>query len=603
MKIRALQKEDTNIIKGIGILCIIIHNLLHWGQPLNGKENEFYFASDNVLCFFNAFAEHPAESLNIIFSYLGHFGVQLFIFISGLGLAMSMIANPRKYGSFIFDRLKKLYPLVIIAFIFYIMFTAIAFYRIINIDELKGFAYKFLFIHTLIPGEGLTLNGPLWFLGLILQLYLLFPLLFKLIGKYKTKAFVCICLISYAIVYACIYTKILPENLSVMQNFPGHLPEFALGILFAYSKDKKVNWIWFVIALAIFCLGNFYKVFYPFTFLCITYIFISIFLFIKKEGKFNFFDKFLVFFGSLSMTLFATHGCIRWPFVVIAGNYNNAGWTFVVVLIYIVSAIIIALGAKAMYQWMIDVFSKIKLSKKNNIVTILCVIALFFAGCNNNNNAITYPNSKVWAHRVNDIAAAKEKSKCFDGLEVDAYYSEYQNKIFVGHDIEDTANNVQLDKWFDAISNPSEKYFWIDFKNLDTKNADKAADIILGIMSSQNMNDNVFVESYNVNALKKIKGYGLRTILWTENLKWNNVDTAQWIDDTKKMIEELSPDAISNEEAMYELLVEYFPEQNIHLWQKTPTMHKAENANRTRDLCRDKSVKVVLVDYDEPIEY
>ncbi|MBQ1652379.1 MAG: hypothetical protein II060_01195, partial [Bacteroidales bacterium] len=68
MKIRALQKDDTNIIKGIGILCIIIHNLLHWGQPLNGKENEFYFVSDNVFCFFNAFVEHPAETLNIIFS-------------------------------------------------------------------------------------------------------------------------------------------------------------------------------------------------------------------------------------------------------------------------------------------------------------------------------------------------------------------------------------------------------------------------------------------------------------------------------------------------------------------------------------------------------
>lgn len=117
------------------------------------------------------------------------------------------------------------------------------------------------------------------------------------------------------------------------------------------------------------------------------------------------------------------------------------------------------------------------------------------------------------------------------------------------------------------------------------------------------MNDNVFVESYNVDALKKIKGNGLRTILWTENLKWNNVDTAQWIADTKKMIGELSPDAISNEEAMYELLVNYFPEQNIHLWQKTPTKHKTENIQTTRKLCQNKSVKVVLVDYDKPIEY
>ena len=359
MRIRTLQKDETNIIKGFSILCIMIHNLLHWGEPLKGKENEFYFISDNIYCFFNAFAEHPIDSLNIIFSYLGHFGVQLFIFISGFGLAMSMMSNPKKYGNFIIDRLKKLYPLVIIAFIIQIMIIAIAHYRFINIAELRSFAYKSIFIHTLIPNEGLNINGPLWFLGLIFQLYLLFPFIFKLIGKYKTKAFICICLISYAIIYAFLYTDILPENLFIMQNFPGHLPEFALGILFAYSKDKKVNWIWFFIAIATFCLGNFFKAFYPLTFLSITYIVICIYLFIKKENRINTTDKILIFFGNISMTLFATHSSIRWPLFIINNEYNNAGYTILVLMIYIASAVIIAIGAKAIYTYIIDLFARI----------------------------------------------------------------------------------------------------------------------------------------------------------------------------------------------------------------------------------------------------
>ena len=213
-----------------------------------------------------------------------------------------------------------------------------------------------------------------------------------------------------------------------------------------------------------------------------------------------------------------------------------------------------------------------------------------------------YPESKQWAHRANDTTVAKEKSKCFDGLEIDVYYSEYQNKIFVGHNIEDTINDLQLCKWFDAIESPAKKYFWIDFKNLNTKNADKAADIICSIMESKGMDDNLFVESYDIKALKKIKRYGLRVIFWTENLQWHNVDTATWITDTKRMIDELAPDAISNESSMFGLLTDYFPEQNIHLWE-TPDEQKDENCKRIKEYCKNKSVKVVLVDNDEPIAY
>lgn len=235
-------------------------------------------------------------------------------------------------------------------------------------------------------------------------------------------------------------------------------------------------------------------------------------------------------------------------------------------------------------------------------LNFLFIIAFFSLLTSCTRPDFCYPESKQWAHRANDTTVAKEKSKHFNGLEVDVYYSEYQNKIFVGHNIEDTANNLQLDKWFDAIDNPAKKYFWIDFKNLSSKNADKAADIICSIMESKGMDDNLFVESGDSKALKKIKKYGLRVILWTENLQWNNVDTTTWITDTERIIEELAPDAISNEDAMGELLIDHFPEQNIHLWQ-TPTEQKEKSNQRIIDLCNNNSVKVVLVDHDEPIAY
>ena len=602
MKYKVLTKEDTSILKGIGILCIIMHNFFHWGQPLNGKENEFLFNPDNIFCFFRAFAEYPADSFNIFFSYLGHFGVQLFIFISGYGLAKSMLSKPQKYLPFIADRLKKIYPLIIIAYIFHFLFAIIAYGHVLEWKENLSFIYKFLFVHTLVPNEALSLNGPLWFLGFIFQMYLIFPLLFKLIQKYGAKAFAAIGIISYAIVYSCLYVDILPQGISVMQNFPGHLPEFALGILFATSSKKINNWILLIISIIVFCAGNFYKAAYPLTFISLTYIIICLYMLVSREKHTNIASKSLIFMGNLSMVVFATHSQLRWPFVSLAINASNPWYTIAMLLLFLASAIIVALAAKVMYQRMIDLLSKIKPANKGNIIPVICVIALFSASCKQTNNAFTYPDSKVWAHRANDTTAAMEKSKSFDGLEVDVYYSEYQNKIFVGHNAEDTANNLQLEKWFGAIGCPAEKYFWIDFKNLDTKNADKAADIICSIMENKGMKDNLLVESYDTKALKIVKKHGLRVILWTENPQWNNVDTATWIADTKKMIEELKPDAISNEAEMYKLLTEYFPCQNIHLW-NTPSEYTEPDIEFTRLLCRDKSVKVVLVDYDEPINY
>lgn len=359
MNIRQLTKDDTSIIKGIAILCILMHNFLHWIEPLDCQENEFGFIGSNIKSFFSAFADSPSEFFNIIMSYLGHFGVQMFIFISGFGLAMSFASKAKKYGSFVLDRLKKLYPLVAIAFIFYFFSTIIMSYRFVSAEEMKSFGYKFLLIHTLVSGEGESVCGPWWFFGLIIQLYLLFPLIYKLIKRFNIKAFVTICIVSYAIVYASLYTSFLPKNFFMMQNFPGHLPEFSLGVLFACNSGKKVNPLFFFVAIALFCLGNVYKAFFPLTFICITYILVCCHMKITEWCREKFPCKnFLIFFGNISMVLFATHGEFRWQFVAIAKNHGNAGFTILMMLLFLVAAVIIALGANAAYKWLLGLIDR-----------------------------------------------------------------------------------------------------------------------------------------------------------------------------------------------------------------------------------------------------
>ncbi len=235
---------------------------------------------------------------------------------------------------------------------------------------------------------------------------------------------------------------------------------------------------------------------------------------------------------------------------------------------------------------------------KISYIAILLLAVFFSIGCSR--TEFEYPESKIWAHRVNDTPTLKNKEHKFDGFEVDVVYSDFQDKLFVAHDSADTANNLQLCEWFDALENPAEKYFWIDAKNLQNDNAGDISKAISNIKNKHNIGDRIFVESQSISALRKMRRNGFRIILWLNNLKWNNIDTATWISQTQSQIEELNPDAISNESGMFELMTEKFPNQNIHIWQ-TPAKYNEKNVQRTKQMAEKEAVKIILVDYDSAV--
>lgn len=345
--------NQTQIIKGIAILCIMLHNLFHWMSPMNALENEFSFDSNHIFSFFDSFASTPWEFINIIFSYLGHYGVEIFIFISGYGLAKSFRKSPKPWGRFMAHRLKKIYPLLIIAFL-YFFFTRISIYNTLpKWEEIKSMIYKLLFIHTFIPKEGMTLDGPWWFFGLIVQLYVFFPLLYKCIEKHGFKAFFTVSLISYATIYASLYAFKMPKDIYLMQNAIGHFPEFCLGILLAKNKTLTGN-IWcFTLAVTAFSLGNFHLAFYPLTFISITYIFVYLSIaLINKDLNIKHIKSTISVFGKYSMVLFATHGLFRWQYVVLADQYNNALITVVLAVVFLIEVLILAIPAMKLYEFM-----------------------------------------------------------------------------------------------------------------------------------------------------------------------------------------------------------------------------------------------------------
>ncbi len=78
-----LTRDDCQVMKGLAIICIVLHNYCHL-LPSAAKENEFHFSEENNLYFYT----HIISSDFIIqfFSYWGHLGVPIFIFLTGYGL-------------------------------------------------------------------------------------------------------------------------------------------------------------------------------------------------------------------------------------------------------------------------------------------------------------------------------------------------------------------------------------------------------------------------------------------------------------------------------------------------------------------------------------
>jgi hypothetical protein len=142
----------------------------------------------------------------------------------------------------------------------------------------------------------------------------------------------------------------------LLQNAPGHLPGFALGILLALYPDKKIHYFWGVLSLVIFSLGNYYKLFFPFTFISVTVLFflgsskISPFLLNKAKRL----KAILLHFGAISMILFVIHGPLRPPFIAISGK--TFGIKLLSAILFLLAATALSILGNMLYKWLVKRF-------------------------------------------------------------------------------------------------------------------------------------------------------------------------------------------------------------------------------------------------------
>ncbi len=335
-----LSKNESNLIKGIAILMIIFHNYFHIIPPSPG-ENQFAFSSLNFERFRQLLIADPLSFIRYSFSYFGHYGVQLFIFISGYGLYISKKNKEIPYFKFLGDRVKKLYPSLLLIVVF-LMIAIPVWEGGINPDTIKSLLLKLTLLFNFIPGEAMSVTGPFWFFSLIVQLYIIFPLLVYLTKKVGSVSMLVVGAVSLMI--TILFNNYFHSlDVSFFVLFIGQLPVFCLGIYFASKPVIHLPKSVIIVAIIIFSLGNIEEFFWYFSFPAFTLFmlafFMSIFSGLEKRKRLY---SFLLYSGSISLYLFAVHGIARFPFEFVSEKYDNAFLTSFLSLVYLAGTFFLA---------------------------------------------------------------------------------------------------------------------------------------------------------------------------------------------------------------------------------------------------------------------
>ena len=197
MKTSILTKDECSAMRGIAIMAIMLHNYCHW---LNGtvRENEYKFHADRAAGMWQALTSPDDLFLANMLSFFGHYGVPVFLFLSGFGLVLKYenTTSPR-HSTLGFMRIHylKLLKMMVPGFVFFI---------IIDIMTPRSFHFycdkiieQGLMVINLFPEPNTWIwPGPYWFFGLMIELYLIYRLVMYRRPSWIVAAAIVVCFLA-----------------------------------------------------------------------------------------------------------------------------------------------------------------------------------------------------------------------------------------------------------------------------------------------------------------------------------------------------------------------------------------------------------------------
>lgn len=204
-----------------------------------------YHYSSNKFASANGFPPFPR------FAYF----TDVFFMLSGLFLARQngSVCGLREYLNFLRSRLARIYPLHLVTTLVFLAVSALVGIGVLRLNaELRsdGALLHILLVHAWgVKGASLSLNFVAWSLSALFALYLVYPVLHRLVSRFR-----------YAVIPALCCTLMLLEYLVGLRGEPltsAHqvdlgvlraLPSFVFGVWLAVVATSK-NTLWWTVIL------------------------------------------------------------------------------------------------------------------------------------------------------------------------------------------------------------------------------------------------------------------------------------------------------------------------------------------------------------------
>jgi peptidoglycan/LPS O-acetylase OafA/YrhL len=303
-----LDARDSNILKGLAISAIVLHNFFHSVSP--ARENEFIFHPNGFGVFLRT-VSHPSLAIQAFFSFFGYLGVPVFIFLSAYGLSKRYWDDSSSWAQFMRRRLRKLFPIFGLVVLPWMLLDALQrglgpFFR----DVFPRIALLFTGLAPLVPGMGMPPVGPWWFIPFIIEFYAVFFALRAVTRRFGWQGLAALALLG-TLVSELAHPHLSHWGINVYETPLGRLSSICMGIAAArYSFRLPVGLV--VVSSVVMLLGCVFSAWWPLTFSAALVIVLWAYLELRPGLRES---RILQLLGSCSILIFLLNGIVRDYFV------------------------------------------------------------------------------------------------------------------------------------------------------------------------------------------------------------------------------------------------------------------------------------------------
>lgn len=356
-----LTKSQCDALRGIAIIGIFLHNFCHW---LHGsiKENEFDFVAENSQKMWNYFTQGIDAFAPLQFlSFFGHYGVPIFLFLSGFGLVMKYErpgAKSVKVLPFLGYYWLKLFRLMFLGYVIPTVLFVLMGATPQSWDEVVA-QLALVANMCFYPNPGAAMPsgcGPYWFFGLMLEVYVVYRL-FIYPSRHKENSLWRWLAPVMIIVVTIVLQECFADNANMIHfmryNVVIAALPFGLGILVGrYGMPSLPRLLWMVlsvlclIAMAVMSLDFHAWLWSPVVVILGALSFIKFLDNSLGKGQIinNILINPLIWMGALSSFIFVVHPIVRKPlFKAILSKHDTLMMSdYLWLVVYIIVVIVLA---------------------------------------------------------------------------------------------------------------------------------------------------------------------------------------------------------------------------------------------------------------------